>query len=120
MRADGDHQYIGVIVEYDGPYAIRDVPIKDIDQVMIDNCASATYPNAPAATAQPEFLHAGFSGVEASRQQMTVNRPVGWRGKKTAELAGAGAALPLLDNCYAIDQEFGLLCLTLPLHRGTD
>ena len=50
LRADGEANYIGTIIEYEGEYAIRDKLIREIDQIMIDNCANAIYPDAPAAT----------------------------------------------------------------------
>jgi hypothetical protein len=112
LKADGDPSYISAIIEHDGPHAIRNMPISAIDQVMIDNCAAAVYPNAPSSTRNRNFYTPVSAILKRAGNDMTIKRPVGWRGKKSQSWLEPEQAFPLIDNCYRIDPEFGLLCLT--------
>jgi integrase len=112
LKADGDPSYIGTITDYEGEHAIRDLPISEIDQVTIDNCAAAIYPNAPAATRNRNFYTPVSAILKRAGNSMEIKRPVGWRGKKSQSWLEPEQAFPLIDNCYRIDPEFGLLCLT--------
>ena len=48
LRAGGEGKYISPIIEATGEHALRDKLLSEIDQMAIDNAASALYPNAPA------------------------------------------------------------------------
>src|SRR5262249_18582620 len=48
LQADGDPKGISHIIEATGPHALRDKPIKSIDQIAIDSAARALYPDVPA------------------------------------------------------------------------
>lgn len=117
LRADGDPKYIGTIIEYNGEHAIRDTPIKEIDQVMIDNLANALYPNSPATTRNRNFYTPVSAVLKRAGKDSEIKRPIGWRGKKSQSWLEPEQAFPLIDNCYAVDEEFGLYCLTL-LYTG--
>jgi hypothetical protein len=112
LRADGDGQYLGAIIEYDGEHSIRDKLVQEIDQIMIDNCASAILPDAPAATRNRNFYTPVSAVLKRAGNTMEIKRPVGWRGKKSQSWLEPEQAFPLIENCYRIDPEFGLLCMT--------
>lgn len=112
LRADGEANYIGIIIDYEGEYAIRDKFVREIDQIMIDNCASAIYPDAPASTRNRNFYTPVSAVLKRAGNTMEIKRPVGWRGKKSQSWLEPEQAFPLIDNCYRIDPEFGLLCMT--------
>jgi integrase len=117
LRADGDPKYLGVIIEHTGDHAIRDTPIKEIDQVMIDNLANALYPNAPATTRNRNFYTPVSAVLKRAGKETKIKRPKGWRGKKSQSWLEPEQAFPLIDHCYDIDEEFGLYCMTL-LYTG--
>jgi integrase len=112
LRADGDGQYLGAVIDYEGEHALRDRLVREIDQIMIDNCANAIYPDAPPATRNRCFYTPVSAVMKRAGNTMEIKRPVGWRGKKSQSWLEPEQALPLIENCYRIDTEFGLLCMT--------
>src|ERR1700727_1030695 len=75
LRADGDPKYLGAIIEYEGEHAIRDKPINDIDQVMIDNLANALHPNAPATTRNRNFYTPVSAVLKRAGKETKIKRP---------------------------------------------
>lgn len=117
LRADGDPTYIGAIIEYTGEHAIRDAPIKDIDQLMLDNLAPILYPDAPAPTRNRNFYTPVSAVLKHAGKESKIKRPKGWRGKKSQSWLEPEQAFPLIKHAYDIDPEFGLFCMTL-LYTG--
>ena len=112
LRAGGDGQYLGAVIELEGEFALRDKLVKEIDQIMIDNCANAIMPDAPAATKNRNFYTPVSAVLKRAGNTMEIKRPVGWRGKKSQSWLEPEQARPLIENCYRLDAEFGLLCMT--------
>ena len=50
MKAGGERDFLGPIIEQTGLYSIRDKAIERITQSDIDNLAGELYPNASAPT----------------------------------------------------------------------
>jgi integrase len=117
LRAGGEPNYIGDIIELTGEHAIRDKPLTEIDQIAIDNAVTAIYPTAPATTRNRQ----GYTPISAVLKhagiERKIKRPKGWRGSKATSWLEPEQAFPLIDASYEIDPEFGLFCLTL-LYTG--
>jgi integrase len=117
LRAGGEGKYISPIIEATGEHALRDKPLAEIDQIAIDNAASALYPNAPATTTNRQFYTPVSAVLKRAGIEREVKRPKGWRGSKATEWLEPEQAFPLIDAAYELEPEFGLFCLTL-LYTG--
>jgi integrase len=117
LRAGGEGKYLGPIIEATGEHALRDKLLSEIDQIAIDNAASALYPNAPATTTNRQFYTPVSAVLKRAGIEREVKRPKGWRGSKATEWLEPEQAFPLIDAAYELDSEFGLFCLTL-LYTG--
>ena len=117
LRSGGEGKYISPIIEATGEHALRDKPLAEIDQIAIDNAASALYPNAPATTTNRQFYTPVSAVLKRAGIEREVKRPKGWRGSKATEWLEPEQAFPLIDAAYELEPEFGLFCLTL-LYTG--
>ncbi len=117
LRAGGEAKYLSDIIELTGEHALRDKPLTEIDQIAIDNAASALYPDAPATTTNRQFYTPVSAVLKRAGIEREIKRPKGWRGSKATEWLEPEQAFPLIDAAYEIDPEFGLFCLTL-LYTG--
>src|SRR5258706_12481412 len=113
LRAGGEAKYLSDIIELTGEHALRDKPLTEIDQIAIDNPASALYPDAPATTTNRQFYTPVSAVLKRAGIEREIKRPKGWRGSKATEWLEPEQAFPLIDAAYEIDPEFGLFCLTL-------
>jgi hypothetical protein len=55
LKAGGEGKYLGPILEMTGAHALRDLLLDEIDQIKIDNAASALYPGATPQTLNRQF-----------------------------------------------------------------
>jgi integrase len=117
LRAGGEAKYLGPIIEATGPHALRDKLLTDVDQITIDNAASALYPGAPPTTTNRQFYTPVSAVLKRAGIEREVKRPKGWRGSKATEWLEPEQAFPLIEAAYEIEPEFGLFCLTL-LYTG--
>lgn len=117
LRASGDPKFLTPIIEQTGEYALRDRAIKDIDQIAIDNAASALYPNATASTRNRNFYTPVSAVLKHAGIERKIRRPKGWRGNKSTSWLEPAQAFALIKAAYGLDAEFGLFCLTL-LYTG--
>jgi len=117
LRAGGEGKYISPIIEATGEHALRDKPLAEIDQIAIDNAASALYPDAPATTTNRQFYTPVSAVLKRAGIEFQVKRPKGWRGSKATEWLEPEQAFALIDAAYEIEPEFGLFCMTL-LYTG--
>jgi integrase len=117
LRAGGEAKYLSDIIELTGEHALRDRPLTEIDQIAIDNAASALYPNAPATTTNRQFYTPVSAVLKRAGIEREIKRPKGWRGSKATEWLEPEQAFTLIDAAYDLDPEFGLFCLTL-LYTG--
>ena len=83
MKAGGDRTYLGPIIEYDGPYAIRDRLIETIVQQDLDHLADALYPSATPQTRNRQVYTPVIAVLRRSGVERRFHRPKGWRGKKS-------------------------------------
>jgi hypothetical protein len=117
LRAGGEAKHLGAIIEATGEHALRDRALADIDQMAIDNAASALYPTAPATTRNRQFYTPVSAVLKRAGIERAIKRPKGWRGSKATSWLEPAPAFDVVDAAYAIDAEFGLFCLTL-LYTG--
>jgi integrase len=117
LRAGGEAKYLSDIIELTGAHALRDKLLTEIDQIAIDNAASALYPNVPATTTNRQFYTPVSAVLKRAGIERKIRRPKGWRGSKATEWLEPEQAFPLIDAAYELDPEFGLFCLTL-LYTG--
>ena len=94
LRAGGEGKYISPIIEATGEHALRDKLLSEIDQMAIDNAASALYPNAPATTTNRQFYTPVSAVLKRAGIEREVKRPKGWRGSKATEWLEPRASLP--------------------------
>jgi integrase len=117
LRAGGEGKYLSPIIEATGKHALRDRPLTEIDQIAIDNAASALYPGAPATTTNRQFYTPVSAVLKRAGIERKIKRPKGWRGSKATEWLEPEQAFPPIDAAYEVEPEFGLFCLTL-LYTG--
>jgi integrase len=117
MKAGGERTFLGPIIEYTGPYAIRDRAIECIGQLDLDNLADALYPHATAQTRNRQVYTPIAAVLHGAGIERKFKRPKGWRGKKSKSKLEPEQAFALLHAAEQIDAEFGLLCTTL-LYTG--
>lgn len=115
MQAGGERKRLGPIIEMTGEFALRDVPIAEIDQVMIDNAAAALFPGVPAPTLNREF----YTPVAAVLHRADpgwgkVARPKGWRGSRATAWLEPLQLFAVLDEAEKLDPEFGCYLHVLP------
>lgn len=108
MKAGGERKYIAPIIE-----KWRTTKLSEIDQTLIDTTADELYPNAPASTKNRQFYTPVSAILKRAGRNEEVKRPIGWRGKSSQSWLEPEQAFPLIANCYKVDEEFGLFCLTL-------
>lgn len=114
MQAGGERKRLGPIVEMSGEFALRGVPITEIDQVMIDNAAAALFPGAPAPTLNREFYTPVAAVIHRAGREMKIARPVGWRGSKATAWLEPAQLFATLAAADALDAEFGCWLRLLP------
>lgn len=117
LKAGGEPNYIGRIIEQTGPHGLRDKPLSGIDQIAIDNAARALYPDAPATTLNRQFYTPVSAVLKRAGIERTVKRPKGWRGSKATSWLEPEPAFDVVEEAYGIEPEFGLFCQTL-LYTG--
>jgi integrase len=115
MKAGGDAKRLEPIIEMTGGHALRDVPIEEIDQVLIDNAAAALFPGAGAPTLNREF-YTPVSAVlrRADPRRPAINRPKGWRGSRSTAWLEPAQLFTVLDEAEKIDREFAIWLESLP------
>lgn len=114
MQAGGERKRVGPIIEMSGEFALRDVLIEEIDQVLIDNAAAALFPGATAQTLNREFYTPVSAVLRRAGRDKPIKRPKGWRGNKATAWLEPAQLFAVLDAADAIDAEFGIYLLTLP------
>ena len=117
LKSGGDGTYLGRILEMTGPQALRHRALTSIDQMAIDEAADALYPNGTPQTKNRQFYSPVSAVLKRAGIDKQINRPIGWRGKKSKSSLEPGQAFSLLASAAALDREFGLLCTTL-LYTG--
>jgi len=101
--SDGDVCRVGRWFQADGGLRdrrLRDKPLTEIDQISIDNAASALYPNAPAITTNRQFYTPVSAVLKRAGIEREIKRPKGWRGSKATEWLEPEQAFPLIDAAY--------------------
>lgn len=77
MEAGGERQFLAPLIRhFDG------MPVKSIDQPMIDRAAAAIYPNATAATRNRQVYTPVSAVLKRAGIERKIKRPIGWRGRK--------------------------------------
>jgi integrase len=117
MKAGGERDFLGPIIEHTGQYSIRDRPIERITQTDIDNLAGELYPNASAPTRNRQVYTPIAAVLHRAGDQRKFKRPKGWRGSRAISKLEPDQAFALLETAEQIDRELGLLCCVL-LYTG--
>lgn len=112
LKAGGDGAHLSKIIEQTGRFALRDLKISSIDQITIDNAASALYPDATAQTRNRQFYTPVSAVLKRAGVERAIKRPTGWRGNKATEWLEPDQAFAAIEEAYKLDPEFGLLCLS--------
>lgn len=122
MQAGGEREYLDKILEHrispDDEHKewriFGNLPVEEVDQLLIDRTAAGLYPTQTAATRNRQaytpisavLKHAGF--------EKELKRPKGWRGEQRTEWMEPDQAFRLLNAAREVDLEFGIfLCLLL-------
>src|SRR5258708_2825282 len=87
LRAGGEAKYLSDIIELTGEHALRDKPLTEIDQIAIDNAASALYPDAPATTTNRQFYTPVSAALQHPDIQREVHRTHPWRRTTATTMA---------------------------------
>ena len=117
MKAGGQRDFLGLIIEHIGPFSIRDKAIERITQTDIDNLAGDLYPNASAPTRNRQVYTPIAAVLHRAGDQRKFKRPKGWRGSRAISKLEPDDAFALLAAADELDREFGLLCCML-LYTG--
>ncbi|MGC1780089.1 MAG: tyrosine-type recombinase/integrase [Xanthobacteraceae bacterium] len=117
LKAGGEGKYLGPIIEMKGADALRDCLLTDIDQIKINNAASALYPSATPQTQNRQFYTPVSAVLKHVGVEGRIKRPKGWRGSRARSWLEPEPAFALIEAASALDREFGLLCITL-LYTG--
>lgn len=112
LRANGDPKGLRDIIEATGQYALRDKPLGEIDQMAIDNAGRALHPDAKATTLNRQFYTPVSAVLKRAGIERKIKRPKGWRGSKATSWLDPAPAFRVIEQAYAIEYEFGLLCET--------
>jgi len=114
MQAGGERKRLGPIIEMTGEFALRGVPVTEIDQVMIDNAAAALFPGVPPPTLNREFYTPVAAVIHRAGRQMKIMRPKGWRGARATAWLEPAQLFAVLAAADALDPEFGVYLDLLP------
>jgi integrase len=113
MKAGGERKHLGPIIEMRGPFALRDMPLADIDQIALDNAAAALYPLGSPQTRNRQFYTPVSAVMKRAGIKTEIIRPKGWRGNKSTSWLEPEQAMAVVAAGEALDAEFGLLLKTL-------
>ncbi|WP_316168920.1 MULTISPECIES: site-specific integrase [unclassified Bradyrhizobium] len=117
LKAGGAPNYIERIIKDQSAHSLRDRKLAEIDQIAIDNAARSVYPEAPATTLNRQFYTPVSAILKHAGIERKIKRPKGWRGSKATSWLDPEPAFAVIREAFAIEPEFGLLCLTL-LYTG--
>lgn len=115
LKAGGDAQYLGrfdpvrkiwtsgVIPEFLG------VPLSQVDQRAIDECAVRLYPTGSAMTRNRQVYTPISAVLKHAGADFRIRRPKGWRGKARVDWLQPEQAFRLFDAAEREDREFAIL-----------
>jgi integrase len=113
MKAGGERSFLSPIIEYTGPDAIRDIALESIDQLVLDNLASALYPRATAQTRNRQVYTPVSAVLKRAGIEKRFKRPKGWQGPKSVSWLRPEQAFVLFPAADDVAAEFGLFCRLL-------
>jgi len=113
MKAGGERSFLSPIIEYTGPDAIRDIVLESIDQLVLDNLASALYPHATAQTRNRQVYTPVSAVLKRGGIERRFKRPKGWQGPKSVSWLRPEQAFALFTAADEVSAEFGLFCRLL-------
>jgi len=113
MKAGGERSFLSPIIEYTGPDAIRDMVLESIDQLVLDNLASALYPHATAQTRNRQVYTPVSAVLKRGGIERRFKRPKGWQGPKSVSWLRPEQAFALFTAADEVSAEFGLFCRLL-------
>jgi integrase len=104
ISAGGEARFLAPIIEH-----FKDTPLEEINQIAIDNCAAAIYPNG-TATSRARMIYTPISAVmHRAGDLRPIMRPKGSKSKKKVSWLRREQAFALFAAADAEDAEFGLL-----------
>lgn len=123
LKGGGDGTYLGkfdktakVWVSGIIPHFVG-VPLAEITQQSIDECAVTLYPHASAATRNRHVYTPISAVLKHAGLDFKIKRPKGWRGKSRVDWLSPPQAFRMLEAASAIDPEFATF-LTFLLYTG--
>lgn len=108
MQAGGSRKFLKPILK-----KWRRKPLEEIDQIAIDNLAAELYPTGTAGTRNRQVYTPVSAILKHVKIDMEINRPKGWKGKRSTSWLEPDQAFAVFDAADEIDLEFGLLCRCL-------
>lgn len=113
LNAGGEARFIAPIAAHFGPAMLA----RHIDQVAIDACAVALYPQATPATRNRQVYSPVSAILRHVGIRIEMKRPKGARGRELAHWLKPGEATAAIQAARAIDAEFAAF-LVLLLYTG--
>ena len=104
MNAGGDATYLAPIIEY-----FKDKSLTEIDQIAIDNCAAALYPDVTAPTRCRQVYTPISAVMHRAGDLRPIKRPKGSKSSKRISWLRPEQAFALFAAADADEPEFGLL-----------
>lgn len=112
IAATGNDDFLQPITEHLGT-----MPLKLIDQAVIDAAAVALYPHGTAPTRNRNLYTPVSAVLKHNGYDWKIRRPKGWRGTQRTDWMEPEPAFRLLKAACEVDLEFGIF-LFLLLYTG--
>lgn len=114
ITAGGERRFVGTFDPRTGRWTglvarLRDLPLPDVTQAVVDEVGVELYPDATAATRNRQ-VHTPVSAIlKHAGVKDGLRRPKGWRGNKRVVWLRPEQAFALFTAADAKDREFGIL-----------
>lgn len=118
MEAGGDRAHVAKLIAHFKDHTLRpalsrDETLEQYWQREIDHAAAILYPAASAATRNRQVYTPCSAILKTGGIRFPLARPKGSRGRELNGWLWPEQAQALILECYKINPEFGLMCLTL-------
>lgn len=110
IRAGGSGRPLKKLIQHE---PLKDLPLTQITQAVIDAAAAALFPSGSNATRNREVYTPVSAVLKHAGIDFRIRRPKGARGRELTGFLWPEEAERLLTAATRIDPEFGLLCLFL-------
>lgn len=112
MQAGGEKRFVKPLLN-----RLKETPLSEIDQSLIDMIASEIYPGATAATRNRQVYSPVSAILRRAGVVLALRRPKGAQGERRTDYLSTDDAFKLIDASAALNPRFGAL-LTFLLYTG--